>query len=56
MQNMSRSNEAGTDIQKMIVDETREVHKSSRLQMSFKIYVLKNFPIFTRNTCVAVSF
>ena len=30
----------------MIVDETGEVHKSSRSQMFFKIGVLKNFAIF----------
>ena len=40
----------------MTVDETGEVHKSSHLQMIFKIGVLKNFVIFTKNICAGVSF
>ena len=35
-------------IWKLIVDETREVQKSKRLQMFYNVKVLKNFPIFTR--------
>ena len=50
---MSRSNESWTWsnnsvwIWKMIVDEIGEVHKSSHLQMYFKIGVLENFTTFT---------
>ena len=33
-----------------------EMHRSSFSQMFFKIGVLKNFAIFTTNTCVGVSF
>ena len=40
----------------MMVDKTSEVHKSSRLQMSFKIGVLKNFPMITKNASAGVSF
>ena len=51
-QHMLRSNKSWTwgnsslRIWKIIVDETREVHKSSHLEMLFKAGVLKNFPIF----------
>ena len=40
----------------MMVDETGELHKSSHLQMIFKIDVLKNFVIFPKNICDGVSF
>ena len=39
----------------MIVDETGEVHKSSCLQMFFKLGVLKNFHDIHRKTTVLES-
>ena len=55
MQNMSRSNKSWklndnfVLIRKVIVNETGEVHKSSCLQMFFKIAILKGFAILLIN-------